>query len=186
MQPLPLLLTASFSPRHRLHCILHPSTFESQVISRTTHTSPCYCHLPVLGGFPGGSTGQESACSTGDLGSIPGLGRSPGGGNSYPLQYSGLENPWTIQSRGSQRVGSDGATFTFTSFHQCWDTEDFHFWLTATLFNSAPALILGSFTIPSDNHPKALASYFLSSHPPVLLSALRWPPRFSITLQSCH
>ena len=43
-------------------------------------------------GFPGGSDDKESACNEGDLGSIPGLGRSPGEGNSYPLQYSGLEN----------------------------------------------------------------------------------------------
>ena len=42
-------------------------------------------------GFTGGSAGKESACNAGDLGSIPGLGRSPGEGNSYPLQYSGLE-----------------------------------------------------------------------------------------------
>ena len=42
--------------------------------------------------FPGGSAGKESACNEGDLGSIPGLGRSPGEGNGYPLQYSGLEN----------------------------------------------------------------------------------------------
>ena len=42
--------------------------------------------------FPGGSSGKESACNVGDLGSIPGLGRSPGEGNGYPLQYSGLEN----------------------------------------------------------------------------------------------
>ena len=43
-------------------------------------------------GFPGGSADKESACSAGDLGSIPGLGRSPGERNSYPLQYPGLEN----------------------------------------------------------------------------------------------
>ena len=42
-------------------------------------------------GFPGGSTGKESACNIGDMGSIPGLGRSPGEGNDDPLQYSGLE-----------------------------------------------------------------------------------------------
>ena len=51
------------------------------------------------GGFPGGSDGKESACNVGNLGSIPGLGRSPGEGKGYPLQYSGLENamdysPW--------------------------------------------------------------------------------------------
>ena len=43
--------------------------------------------------FPGGSDGKESACTVGDLGSIPGLGRSPGGGHGSPLQYSCLENP---------------------------------------------------------------------------------------------
>ena len=43
-------------------------------------------------GFPCGSAGKESACNAGDLGSIPGLGRSPGEGKGYPLQYSGLEN----------------------------------------------------------------------------------------------
>ena len=44
------------------------------------------------GGFPGGSDGKESIWNAGDLGSIPGLGRSPGEGNGYPLQYSDLEN----------------------------------------------------------------------------------------------
>ena len=43
-------------------------------------------------GFPCGSAGKESACNAGDLGSIPGLGRSPGEGKGYSLQYSGLEN----------------------------------------------------------------------------------------------
>ena len=42
--------------------------------------------------FPCGSAGKESACNVGDLGSIPGLGRSPGEGKGYPIQYSGLEN----------------------------------------------------------------------------------------------
>ena len=45
-----------------------------------------------LEGFPGGSAGKESACNVGDLGLIPGLGISPGEGNSYPLQYYDLEN----------------------------------------------------------------------------------------------
>ena len=49
--------------------------------------------VSVAVGFPGGSDSKESACNVGDLGSIPGLGRSPGEGNGYPLQYSGLENP---------------------------------------------------------------------------------------------
>ena len=45
--------------------------------------------------FPGGSEGKESACNAGDLGSIPGLGRSPGGEPGNPLQYSCWRIPWT-------------------------------------------------------------------------------------------
>ena len=44
-------------------------------------------------GFPDGSDGKESACNAGDSGLIPELGRSPGEGNGYPVQYSCLENP---------------------------------------------------------------------------------------------
>ena len=47
-------------------------------------------------GFPGGSYSKESACDEGDLGSIPRLGRSPGEGKGYPLQYSGLENSMDV------------------------------------------------------------------------------------------
>ena len=50
-------------------------------------------YYPTDLGFPGGSDGKESPCTVEDLGSIPGLGRSPGGGHGNPLQYSGLENP---------------------------------------------------------------------------------------------
>ena len=51
-----------------------------------------YNTLPTSLGFPGGSDGKASACSAGDPGSIPGLGRSPGEGNGNPLQYPCLEN----------------------------------------------------------------------------------------------
>ena len=47
---------------------------------------------PIFLGFPCASAGKESTCNEGDMGSIPGLGRSPGEGNSYPFQYSVLEN----------------------------------------------------------------------------------------------
>ena len=49
--------------------------------------------------FPCGSAGKESACNVGDLGSIPGLGKSPGEGKGYPSQYSGLENSPKSQTR---------------------------------------------------------------------------------------
>ena len=71
----------------------------------------CRCQQP----FPAGSDSKESACNVGDLGLIPGLGRSPGGGHGNPLQYSCLENPHGQKSlvgyspRGT-RVEHDGAT----------------------------------------------------------------------------
>ena len=66
-------------------------------------------------GLPYSSNGKESACDAGDLGSIPGLGRSPGEGNGSPLQYSCLENPmdrgaWRAIVHGVARVGHDLAT----------------------------------------------------------------------------
>ena len=54
-------------------------------------------------GFSGGLDSKESTCNVGDLGLIPGLGRSPGGGNGSPLQYSGLEN----SPKESQRFRHD-------------------------------------------------------------------------------
>ena len=51
-------------------------------------------------GFPGGSAGKESSRNAGDLGFIPGLGRSSGEGNGYPLQYSGLENSMDCIAHG--------------------------------------------------------------------------------------
>ena len=59
-------------------------------------------------GFPGGSDGKASACSAGDLGSIPGSGGSPGEGNGNPLDYSYLGNPmdggpWQLQSMKLQK-----------------------------------------------------------------------------------
>jgi len=49
--------------------------------------------INILHMLPDGSDGKESSCNAGDLGSIPGLGRSPGEGNGNPLQYSCLQNP---------------------------------------------------------------------------------------------
>ena len=59
----------------------------------------------VLLGFPGGSDGKESACNAGDLGLIPGLGRSPGEGNGYPLQFLAREVPWTEKPGELQSMG---------------------------------------------------------------------------------
>ena len=56
-------------------------------------------------GFPGGSPGKEITCYAGDLGLIPGLGRSPGEGKGYPLQVSGLENSMDCSPPGSSVHG---------------------------------------------------------------------------------
>ena len=90
------------------------------------HTSPLFGFPSYLGhhrarsslcctvGFPGGESGKESTCNAGDLGSIPGLGRSPGGGQAWqhtpvllPGESPWIEEPGGLQSMGSQRVGHD-------------------------------------------------------------------------------
>ena len=76
-------------------------------------------------GVRGSSVGKEPACNAGDardMGSIPGSGRSPGGGYGYPLQYSCLENPidrgaWRATVHGVSRVGHNLATKPPT---ECW------------------------------------------------------------------
>ena len=71
--------------------------------------------LPTLVflGFPCGSTGKESACTSGDLGSIPGLGRYPGEGKGYPLQYSGLENSMDCITHGVTNSRTQLSEFYF-------------------------------------------------------------------------
>ena len=69
-------------------------------------------------GFPGGSDGKDSACSVGDLGSIPGLGRSPGEGKGYPLQYSGLENSLDCIVHGVTKSQTPLSDFHFSSREQ--------------------------------------------------------------------
>ena len=73
-------------------------------------------------GFPGGSEDKASACNAGDLGSIPGLGRSPGEGNGNPLQYSCLENPmdggaWWATVHGVTKSWTRLSDFTFQARH---------------------------------------------------------------------
>ena len=64
-------------------------------------------------GFPGGSTGKESANNAGDLGSIPGLGRSPGEGKGYPLQYPGLKNSMDYIIHGVTKSQTQLSDFHF-------------------------------------------------------------------------
>ena len=67
-------------------------------------------------GFICGSAGKESTCNVGDLGLIPGLGRSPGEEKGYPLQYSGLENPMDSIVHGVTKIWTRLSDFHFTMF----------------------------------------------------------------------
>ena len=86
----------------------------------------CFQFLPVMSkimyicsqSFPGGSDLKGSTCNVGDLGLLPGLGRSPGEGNSYPLQYSYL---WSPVDRGAWQATVCGVTENQTQL------GDFHF-----------------------------------------------------------
>ena len=80
------------------------------------YTNMCiyiYAHI----GFPSGSAGKESACNAGDLGLIPGLGRSPGDGNGCPFQYSGLENSICCIDHEVAKSRTQLSDFHFT-FHR--------------------------------------------------------------------
>ena len=74
-------------------------------------------------GFAGGSVVKNSPTNAGDMGSIPGSGKSPGEGNGNPLQYSGLENPmeraaWWATVHGVEKSRTRLSDFTFTFFNK--------------------------------------------------------------------
>ena len=81
----------------------------------TGNIEPTFGQLSL--GFPGGSAGKESACNAGDLGLFPGLGRSPGEGKGYPLQYSGLENSMNCIVHGVAKSWTGLSNFHF-HFHR--------------------------------------------------------------------
>ena len=88
--------------------------------------------------LPCGSAGKESTCNAGDLGSIPGLGRSPGEGKGYPLQYSGLENSTACIVHGvaKSRTGLNDFHFHLEKFSDskvyCVFESLSHVWLFVT------------------------------------------------------
>ena len=95
--------------------IQHPVSFKytTKWISYTyTHSFLDSFLTQVIADFPCGSAGKESACNVGDLSSIPELGRSPGEGKGYPLQYSGLENSTDCTVHGIAKGLTHWATFT--------------------------------------------------------------------------
>ena len=93
------------------------STGYSKLQGPRHHTS--FSWNLCLPSFPGGSEGKESACNTGDLGSIPELGRSPGKGNGNPLQYSCLENPMDGGSLWATVHGVPKSQIWLSNKHLC-------------------------------------------------------------------
>ena len=97
-------------------------TWESQEVKKNEEGKVCpdrYLGSPL--DFPGGSDGKASAYNTGDPGSIPGSGRSPGEGNGNPLQCSCLEKPmdggaWWATVHGAAKSGTRLSHFTLTFF----------------------------------------------------------------------
>ena len=103
---LPAILIPAYSSSSLAFHMMYPAykLNKQSNSSALTYSFPDLTNLSQLG-FPCGSAGKEAACNAGHLGSIPGLGRSPGEGNGYPLQYSGLENAmFCISPRGREEL----------------------------------------------------------------------------------
>ena len=128
---------------------------------------------PVSLGFPCGSAGKQSACNAGDLGSIPGLGRYPGEGKGYPLQYSALENSMDCIVHGvakSQALLSDfhflfQRLFAFnlftTSFLSAWVIMPilkslFIYWFVYWAIDQVPAMCWESCALWDNNQAVVL------------------------------
>ena len=113
------------------------------VMRRSAQLNACGCGIPCqapefthsfskyllsIYHFPCGSAGKESACNVGDLGLIPGLGRSPGEGNGYPLQYSGLENSMNCIVHGVTKSQTRLSDFHFAYYvlipGDCWSSAN--------------------------------------------------------------
>ena len=101
---------------------------------------------------PDSSVGKESACSAGDPGSIPGLGRSLEEGKGYPLQYSGLENPMDCivhgVAKGQTRLSNSHSHFSFD-----WGLKTFTIQISTTWWSYLLAL-------PPCSHPSGLTASF--------------------------
>ena len=87
-------------------------------------------------GFPHSSVGRESTCNVVDLGLIPGLGRSPGEGKGYPLQYSGLENPMDFIVHGVAKSHTRLSNFHFLFLSLSWTRNSSPSWSEACLLVS--------------------------------------------------
>ena len=101
------------SPRDLPDPEIEPGSSTLQADALTSKHQFFGTQLSWHSGFPGGSIGKESTCNVGDLGSIPGLGRSPGEGKGNPLQYSGLENSMDYMVHGVAKSQTQVSDFHF-------------------------------------------------------------------------
>ena len=101
----------SFSRLFLLHLVLFLALLGTQQVLVGLLIFQCHWRVSLPDSFPCGSAGKESARNAGDLGSIPGLGRSPGVENGKPLQYSCLENS---MDRGAWRATVHGVAKSWT------------------------------------------------------------------------
>ena len=128
---------------------------------------------PVFLGFPCGSADKESACNAGDLGSIPVLGRSPGEGKGFPLQYSGLENSmnYIVHGVAKSRTGLSDFHFPFSLQCLCMSPAGVNF--------VERRLIIGTFY---KHGPSLWKPYFSLSSQSEVGRALRWMRKHDLAL----
>ena len=119
---LPLSQLGPCSSSYLQSWYIHPSAPELQPNAKDSSWIIHECF--ELWGFPDSSVGKESTCNAGDLGLIPGLGRSPGEGKGYPLQYSGLENSMDSIVLGVAKSWTQLSDFHFTYF-ELWNDRLF-------------------------------------------------------------
>ena len=113
-QPTPVFLPGESHGQRNLAVYSLQGRKELDMTEVTKHAYMKICYYDCFNNnidFPHDSDGKESACNVGDLDLIPGLERSPGEGNGYPLQYSGLENP---MDRGTWQATACGVTKSWT------------------------------------------------------------------------
>ena len=138
-----------------------------------------YCLINTLKVFPGSSAGKESACNAADLGLIPGLGRSPREGKSYPLQYSGLENSMDCIVHRVPKSQTQLSDFHFhflslSSFDWglSWDFDLFFSWPSSCLKASVLYIRRSKPGFPKGHSTEQWASgMFLDKH-------ISWPNKF--------
>ena len=134
------------------------------------------CGYPVVLGFTGGWAGKEFACSVRDLGSIPGSGGSPGEGNGYPLQYSGLEDSMDCIVPGVAKSLTRLSEFHFhfqpSALMNCWDSE------SCLTHSGLCLLIQGCLPLPRSQQVPVCDSAWVQQHPisPLFLvtKIIRW------------